>query len=182
VRAVAHVVDATGTPFVDAGIIGGPPKAGGRGPTFYASGASARNFAALSDFGLTIKVLDGPVGEASALKMSYAGVTKGLTALAATMALASTRAESAPLLAAELAESQPELSRWIASSLPGMYSKAYRWVAEMREIASFIGPDQPEARILEGAAELYERLAVDFDANQSETGALSAFVELLKQR
>jgi 3-hydroxyisobutyrate dehydrogenase-like beta-hydroxyacid dehydrogenase len=182
VRAVAKVVEATGAPFVDAGIIGGPPKAGGRGPTFYASGAAAREFAVLEEFGLVIKVLDGPVGEASALKMSYAGVTKGLTALAATMVLAGTRTDAAALLAAELAASQPELARWIASSLPGMYPKAYRWVAEMREIAAFIGRDQPEARILDGAADLYERMAADFDGKQTETGALSAFVELLRQR
>lgn len=61
----------------------------------------------LAQHGLTIKLLDGPVGAASGLKMSYAGITKGLTALAAAMMLAATRFGAASDQAAELAESQP---------------------------------------------------------------------------
>src|SRR6266705_1709011 len=72
---------AAGAPFVDAGIIGGPPKPGGKGPAFYASGADAPRFAALRDHGLDVRVLDGAIGAASGLKMSYAGITKGFTAI-----------------------------------------------------------------------------------------------------
>jgi 3-hydroxyisobutyrate dehydrogenase-like beta-hydroxyacid dehydrogenase len=179
VKTIAAVVQATGAAFVDAGIIGGPPKAdGSAGPTIYASGDAARDFATLRDCGLDIRTLDGaPVGAASALKMSYAGITKGLTALASSMALAASRAGIADLLAAELAASQPALARWIVASVPGMYSKAYRWVAEMEEIAAFIGNDMPEADILRGAAGLYDRIASDEGGNAQETSQLSLFVE-----
>jgi 3-hydroxyisobutyrate dehydrogenase-like beta-hydroxyacid dehydrogenase len=177
---IADAIGVTGAGFVDAGIIGGPPKRGGDGPTFYACGAPVRAFAVLADYGLDIKVIDAPVGAASALKMSYAGITKGLTALAATMALAAQRAGVTPLLAAELADSQPALAAWIRAAIPGMYAKAYRWVAEMDEIAAFIGADRAESGIPESAARLYERLAADFAGGKTEIDALSEFAKLLR--
>jgi len=74
---VAAVIAPTGSPFVDAGIIGRPPKPGDAGPRIYASGAAAPRVASLRDYGLDIRVLDGALSAASALKMSYAGITKG---------------------------------------------------------------------------------------------------------
>src|SRR5258707_8221890 len=47
VAAIATIVETTGTPFVDAGIIGGPPKPGAAGPVFYLSGEKAGDVAAL---------------------------------------------------------------------------------------------------------------------------------------
>jgi len=69
----------------------------------------------------------GPVGAASALKMAYAGLNKGLTALAAAMAPAATRTGAAKALREELAYSQPQLLAHIGRSLPDMYPKAHRW-------------------------------------------------------
>jgi hypothetical protein len=60
--------------------------------------------------------------------------------------------------------------------MPAMYSKAYRWVAEMDEISDFIGDENAEHAMLEAAGQLYERLAVDFDGKKQEISALSAFV------
>ena len=51
------------------------------GPRFYASGPQASRFAALKDYGLDVRVLGGPLSAASAMKMSYAGITKGTQAL-----------------------------------------------------------------------------------------------------
>ncbi|HUN52078.1 MAG TPA: DUF1932 domain-containing protein [Candidatus Sulfotelmatobacter sp.] len=176
VQAIAEVIAATGAPFVDAGIIGGPPKPEGKGPAFYASGAEAGRLAVLRDFGLDVPLLDGPIGAASALKMSYAGITKGLTALGSVMLLAATRGGAAAALQRELAQSQPALLAWLTRQVPGMYPKAYRWVAEMQEIADFAGDDPAGRRIFEGAAELYQRLAADVAGEQAEVGALSAFL------
>jgi L-threonate 2-dehydrogenase len=84
-----------GTRLIDAGIIGGPPTAGtqdpAQGPRIYASGADAHELARLTKYGLDIAVLDGPVGAASALKLAYAGMTKGFTALATAMVNAASR-------------------------------------------------------------------------------------------
>ena len=64
----------------------------------YTSGPDAEA-SVLGDRGLDVRVVDGPIGAVSALKMSHAGITKGLTALGAAMMLAATRADAAADLA-----------------------------------------------------------------------------------
>ena len=175
VEAIAAIVRPAGCPFVDAGIIGGPPKADYAGPTFYLSGERARDVAVLNEFGLPCEVLEGPVGAASALKMSYAGITKGLTALASVMILAATRAGTAEALHRELARSQPALLAWFERQVPSMFGKAYRWVGEMEEIAGFVENDAAGRDLFDGAARLYQRLAADFAGAKNETGLLARF-------
>jgi L-threonate 2-dehydrogenase len=172
---IAAVIAAAGCAFIDGGIIGGPPTPGGKGPALYVSGPEAARATALIAHGLDIRVLEGPVGAASALKMSYAGITKGFTALGAAMALAATRAGAAEALHRELADSQPALLGWLTRQVPRMYPKAYRWVAEMEEIAGFIGAPDAGAPMLDGAARLYQRIANDAEGEQHDTSALSAF-------
>jgi putative dehydrogenase len=58
-----------------------------------------------------------------------------------------------------------------------MYSKAYRWVAEMEEIAEFVGDDAAAKKLFEANAQLYQRIAKDFDGAQEEVGALAEFVK-----
>jgi 3-hydroxyisobutyrate dehydrogenase-like beta-hydroxyacid dehydrogenase len=174
---IAEAVGATGCPFVGAGIIGPPPKPGSTNTKFYASGPAAGLFAKLNDFGLIVRVLQGPLTAASSLKMSYAGITKGFTALGAAMMLAATRGGSAEALKAELAESRPDLLGYLTRQVPAMYSKAYRWVAELEEISDFVGKDHAEHAMLTAAARLYERIAEDVEGGKKETGALDAFLE-----
>lgn len=176
-QAVADIVAATGCVFVDAGIIGPPPRPGTTNTKFYASGPRARDFAALNDFGLIVRVLDGPLTAASALKMSYAGITKGLTALGAAMMLAATRGGSAQALKAELTESQPELLRFFERMVPPMYGKAYRWVAELDEIAGFVGAERPEGAMFTAAARFYEEIAADVAGDSRETATLDSFLK-----
>ena len=109
---IGHVIVRAGSPFVDAGIIGGPPKAGYDGPGIYASGPDAGRFGSLAEFGLVVHVMNGPIGAASAMKMSYAGITKGFTALGCMMMLAAARGGVAEGLRAELERSQPALLPW----------------------------------------------------------------------
>ena len=66
--------------FVDAGIIGPPPKQKDT-TRFYASGKDAREFEMLSEFGLDVRVVGTEIGQASGLKMTYASLTKGIAAL-----------------------------------------------------------------------------------------------------
>lgn len=176
VRDVAAVIAATGTPFADAGIIGGPPRAGYGGPVFYYCGADAEPLRRLNDFGLVFRHVDGSIGAASALKMSYGGITKGLTAVGAAMLLAATRAGVAEALHAELAASQPNLLAYFQRSVPDMFGKAYRWVAEMDEIAHFTGGG-PSREMYEAIADLYERLAADNRGEKADISALAKFFE-----
>jgi len=151
------------TNFIDAGIIGGPPVAGtqdpAKGPRFYASGRDAYLMTRLADFGLDVAVLDGPVGHASGLKLSYAGLTKGFTALCATMLGAAEREGLVDALRTELARSQPSFLARMERALRDMRPKAYRWVAEMQQIAEFVDSPDEGATIYEGAALLFQRIA-----------------------
>jgi 3-hydroxyisobutyrate dehydrogenase-like beta-hydroxyacid dehydrogenase len=176
VERIAAAVAPTGCPFVDAGIIGSPPKPGEKGPRLYASGPAAPRFATLAQYGLDIRVLDGPMSAASALKMSYAGITKGTQALGAAMMLAATRGGSADALFKELQGSQKEMLAWFTRALSLMPPKAYRWVAEMHEIAGFVGDDPAAHELYEGAAHFYERIAEDFASGRNDVAALKAFL------
>ena len=176
VERVAAAIAPTECPFVDAGIIGAPPKPGDAGPRFYASGAAAPRFSTLRDYGLDVRVLDGAMSAASALKMSYAGITKGTQAIGAAMMLAAARAGSADALFAELQSSQKELFPWLKRQLTLMPPKAYRWVAEMQEIAGFVGDDPAAHDLYEGAAHFYERFAEDFEQDKKDAAALAAFL------
>jgi hypothetical protein len=140
------------------------------------AGPNAARVAALRAFGLDIRVLEGPADAASALKMSYAGITKGFTALASVMLLASVRGGTAKELHAELASSQKELLRWLEGSIPRMYDKAYRWVAEMEEISGFVSSQPSDAAVHAAFARFYERIAADQAGPKEETGALTAFL------
>ena len=173
---IAAVIAETGAPFAAAGIIGPPPKPGSNNTKIYTSGLAAGRLATLGDYGLIVPVLDGPLTAASALKMSYAGITKGFTALGTTMMLAASRGGAAEALQAELADSRPDLLGYLSKMVPGMYSKAYRWVAELDEISDFVGKDHPESAMLAGAARLYERIADDFEGDKQEIAALDAFL------
>lgn len=161
---IQKIAEGAGMRFSDGGIIGPPPSETGD-PVLYLSGPAASEAAGLRSFGLRTEVLHGPVGEASALKLAYAGITKGLAALGATMMLAAARAGVEEQLMAELDVSQPELAQGFAKSIPAMLPKSGRWVSEMHEIADFIGPEFPEHGIYRGVAGLYERL---FDAHRAD--------------
>ena len=143
----------------------------------HASGPEAARFAPLGDFGINVNVIEGPIGAASALKMSYAGITKGVTALGAMMMLAAHRGGVAEGLRGEFDRSQPALLPWFQRSIPASYSKAYRFVGEMDEIAEYVGEDPAARKMFEAISEFYARLAADFEGKQDETDALSAFLK-----
>jgi hypothetical protein len=90
------------------------------------------------------------------------------------MALAAHRAGVADALHAELAASQPQVLGRLTGSVPDMFPKAYRWVAEMEEIASFVG-ERAEREMFQSIAGLYERLAVDTESSKEEIEALAKF-------
>jgi putative dehydrogenase len=156
VAQIAECLAPAGGRVVDGGIIGLPPVPGNPGPRLYVSGPAAAEIETLRRYDLDVRRLDGPIGAASALKMSYAGITKGLTAIGSAMILGATLGDCAADLRRELADSQPALFAYLRRSIPGMYGKAYRWVAEMEEIAGFVGDD---GAIYDGFAALYQRLA-----------------------
>ena len=92
------------------------------------------------------------------------------------MMLAAVRSGSADALVAELQGSQKQLFPWLKRQLELMPPEAYRWVAEMQEIAGFVGDDPAARDLYQGAARFYERFAEDFEAEKKDAAALAAFL------
>jgi 3-hydroxyisobutyrate dehydrogenase-like beta-hydroxyacid dehydrogenase len=154
-RRIGEVVEAAGARFVDAGIIGPPPKPGASATRFYASGKDAAGFAQLRDFGLDVRVIGERPGDASALKMCYAALTKGTTALMTELAVAAERLGVSGALGAELAMSQGAMLERMHRAVPEMVPKAHRWVGEMAEIAQTFAACGLTPLTFEGAAAIY---------------------------
>ena len=182
VQRIEEIIGSAQAPFVDGGIIGFPPQPGGKSPAFYLSGEYAGDLAVLKDLGLDVRIVEGPVGAASALKMSYAGIVKGLAGIGSAMVVAATKAGAADALRDELALSQPAVLARLEVALPDMIPKAYRWVAEMREISGFLGPDHPASQIYEGFARWFEHLAADANGEAVDAALLKAFAARVAQK
>ena len=154
----------TGLALVDAGILGGPPTPEGYTPRIYASGPQAPAFAALEAHGLDIPVLSDRIGDASALKMAYAGTTKGAHAVMISMMLGAMRSGVGEAFVREMKHSQAGRLEAAVRQMPMVLKKAYRWDGEMEEIARFLAPEAGGAEIFQGAARLYRALAADVEA------------------
>jgi 3-hydroxyisobutyrate dehydrogenase-like beta-hydroxyacid dehydrogenase len=169
-RGIADSLAPSRCAFIDGGIIGGPPAAGpaGTGPRIYVSGPDAHLVTPLRNYGLDVSIVEGPLGAASALKMSYAGLTKGLIALGAALIIGASRDGVDSALREEFARSQPELLAMLVRRIPAAFPKAHRWVAEMEQIAEFLGGPGSGSTIYTGAAQLYRKLATEL--NDGEKG------------
>jgi len=158
-RQVGEVVEAAGARFVDAGIIGPPPKPGASATRLYASGGGAGAFARLGNFGLDVRIIGEEPGQASALKMCYAALTKGTTALMTELSIAAARLGVGDPLREELAQSQPAMLERMRRAVPEMVPKAHRWVGEMAEIAKTFDACGLTPLTFEGAAAIYAQVA-----------------------
>jgi 3-hydroxyisobutyrate dehydrogenase-like beta-hydroxyacid dehydrogenase len=155
---IRAVVQAAGARYVDGGIIGPPPE--GPQPTarLYLSGADAPAVAALfAGTGFETPVLDGGPTAASALKMAYAGWTKGTAALLLTMREAARAHGVEEALVREWEHSIPSLPDRSVQAARAADEKGWRWVAEMREIAATLAAADLPAGFHEAAAEVFER-------------------------
>ena len=172
---IAGTLAEAGCDVIDGAIVGAPPQPGEKGPRIYVSGDHSDRASVLRTLGLGVRQIDGPIGAAAALKMSYAGINKGVIAIGTAMLLAACRSGASTGLHQELGESLPQLLSKFQTGIPDMYPNTYRWVAEMREIAAFLGEDKAAAMIFEGAAQLYDRLATDIANAGKERGTLDGF-------
>ncbi|MCC5642967.1 DUF1932 domain-containing protein [Nostoc sp. CHAB 5824] len=159
VKRIAQLIESSGATFVDASIIGPPPRVPGR-TRIYASGKQADEFQQLRNYGLDIRVIGDEIGQASGLKMSYAALTKGLTAIGTELLIAAHRLGLDEQLWNEVSSSQPELAAILTRSIPSMTPKAHRWIGEMEEIAETFQELGLTERIFYGAADVY-RLVKD---------------------
>jgi L-threonate 2-dehydrogenase len=154
-RKVGDVMAAVGVPYVDGGIIGGPPATSETPTRLYASGPDAPYLTRLQTPELQVRVVGPAIGQASGLKMCYAALTKGLTALATEALAAGHVLGLEALLRSELQDSQGALLAWMERAIPRMPPKAGRWIGEMEEIAATFGAVGLPPELMVGAAALY---------------------------
>jgi hypothetical protein len=156
--------------FLDGGIIGGPPKQLADGtwkkPSVVLSGAVelSPTFEALANT-LNMKLVSQKIGAASTLKMSYAALTKGLTALSILSFSTAERESLLPELLEHLDAYSPHTASLARAGVIGMSPKAYRWVDEMHGIGETFdsegGWDGVGAGVYGGIAEIYRTVAED---------------------
>ncbi len=159
VRKLGEVITSAGGIFVDASIIGPPPRRPGA-TRFYASGPQLNAFTNLNNYGLDVRVLGDEIGLASAIKMCYASLTKGLTALCTELLTAAEMLGVSDALTEEFKLSQATLYERMERGLPNMPPKARRWIGEMEEISDTFAHVGLTPNILTGAADMY-RLVSD---------------------
>ena len=159
----AHEIDgiirAAGGFCVDGSILRVTTREGKSELRLYVSGPEAAELTRINDEILKIRVVGEKVGNASALKMCYGAFTKGALALGVELLLASHKLGVADEVAAEFEDTQPEVYKWILGRTIGMAPKAYRYVPEMREVATTFEDAGMTRRMLEGAADMFEMLA-----------------------
>jgi len=158
-RDADRLVREAGGMFIDGGIIGPPPRGEKDKPRIYVSGPDAYLFEQISHPNLLVRVISERVGDASGVKMCYAAMTKGTTALAVELLVAARKLGVEQALEKELRESRNDVFDWQMKNIPAMPPKAYRWVPEMQEIAKTFGELGLTRRIFEGATDIYALVA-----------------------
>ncbi|MBL7200265.1 MAG: NAD(P)-dependent oxidoreductase [Anaerolineae bacterium] len=179
VRAIGEEIVSAGGQFVDASIIGGPPR-GGSSPRVYVSGPDTRPFEALGRYGLHVIPIGAEIGLASAIKMCYAGWTKGSTALLTEILTAAKVLGVFDALQQEYERSQSALIRRM-QGLPAMPIKSRRFVGEMEEIAKTFGHVGLTPNIHSGAADMYRLVGSTHlaDRTPEDTSPLPSLEETL---
>jgi len=157
---IAAILAPSGVHFIDGCIIGSAAKMG-RGSMVYVSGPQAARVQELSSFSIPIKVLGANTSQASAFKVVYAGLTKGLQGLFVELLMGARKFGLLDEILNRYEESFPGLLDKVAGSIVGLRIHAGRRAEEMDELKrtfnhhgmkSFMAP--AVQKVLESIAEL----------------------------
>ena len=182
---IAQTLVPAGVNFVDGCIIGAASKMG-KGTIVYVSGPDASRLQALEAFNIPVKVLGPVTNQASAFKVVYAGLTKGLQGLFCELLMGARRFGLMKEIRAQYEESFPGLLDKVSSSIVGLRIHAGRRAEEMDELKrtfnrhglkSFMVP--AVQKVLEAIAQLDVRQESDSGARQ---GDLMGTLELFYQK
>jgi len=186
--AVGKVIAEAGATFVDGGIIGLAPGHGAA-PRFYVSGPDHASLSVLDGQGIRV-IGSGPeIGQASAMKMTYAALTKGTWTLQTAVLLAAERLGVTGALLREFENSQSAALASMRASVPFLPADSARWVGEMEEISRTFADAGVTPQFHEGAAEIFRLLETtpfasetraDMDRTRTLEESLSVYKDYLK--
>ena len=157
VREIAGVIDDAGAPFIDAGIVGNAP--GKATPRFYVSGPDTAAMEDLDGCGFLVKLCGSAPGEASAVKMCYAALTKGTFTLHTALLMAAKSLGVYETVLEEFQYSQCSTLSKMENSVPFIPADAGRWIGEMEEIATTFCEAGVTRSFHDGAASVLRVLA-----------------------
>ncbi len=167
---IANILAPAGVSFVDGCIIGGASRIG-KGTIVYASGGEAARMRDLEAFGIPIRVLGPNTNQASAFKIVYAGLTKGLQGLFCELLMGAQRFGLLSEIRAQYDESFPGLLEKVASSIVGLRIHAARRAEEMDELKRTFDHYGMTALMAPAAQQVLEAIAALELGGPSATGA-----------
>jgi len=146
--------------YIDGSIIGGPPNKSYK-PRLYVSGKYAKEVLHLKSLAFDIINLGNVTQLASSIKMCYASLTKGTSALLLSLILLADKLEVLNYLSEELEYSQKDTFDKIINSFPSISNKSDRWIGEMEEIASTYVDKELNPGVFDNASYIYRLLSKD---------------------
>jgi 3-hydroxyisobutyrate dehydrogenase-like beta-hydroxyacid dehydrogenase len=160
---VRSVIQDAGGRVLDLSIIGPPPAVMPRGelatPQFYVAGGDVELLTEYRHHGLDVRVIGATPGAAKALKMCYAGITKGVIAIVVEMLLAGRRMGVSTELMAQMNVTQQGILRQVSRQAEGFAPKSHRWVGEMHEMELTFAALELPTGFFQAAGEIFDRLA-----------------------
>jgi 3-hydroxyisobutyrate dehydrogenase-like beta-hydroxyacid dehydrogenase len=132
-ESINTVLSHNGVSFVDGCIIGSAAKMD-KGAVVYVSGPEAARLLELGSYGFSVQVLGAGTSQASAFKIIYAGLTKGLQGLFVELLMGAKSFGLLDEIIKRYEESFPGLLDKVASSIVGLRIHAGRRAEEMDEL------------------------------------------------
>ena len=156
-KRIDGIILGAGAKCMDAGIIGSPPSDKAT-PRVYASGPHMDAIRFID--GANMRLIDmGPeIGRASAIKMCYAGLTKGSNALRAAVLVSGEMLGIGTELKEVLSTTQKQQWEAMNSAVPFLSCDAGRWSGEMEQIAETFASAGVTDKIHKGAADIFRFL------------------------
>jgi 3-hydroxyisobutyrate dehydrogenase-like beta-hydroxyacid dehydrogenase len=170
--------------FVDGCIIGSAARLAKA--VVYVSGPRAEELRGLQDSGFSVQVLGSTTGQASAFKIVYAGLTKGLQALLTELLIGARKFDLLQEIMRRYDESFPGLVSKVGSGISSLPIHAGRRAEEMRELRATFRHHGLKAIIAPGTQKILAQIAELNSGKPSETGGregdLLETLELFFQR
>ena len=183
--AITAVLAPAGVNFVDGCIIGGASRMG-QGTMVYVSGPDAVRLQALEAFNIPIKILGPRTNQASAFKVVYAGLTKGLQGLFCELLMGARKFGLLNEIRSQYEGSFPGLLDKVSGSIIGLRIHAGRRAEEMDELRRTFNTHGLKSFMAPGAQKVLAAIAALNVGQASTSGArqgdLAETLELFYQQ
>jgi 3-hydroxyisobutyrate dehydrogenase-like beta-hydroxyacid dehydrogenase len=155
--------------FVDGCIIGSAAKMG-QGTVVYVSGPQAALIQALEQFGFSVRLLGPEIAQASAFKIVYAGLTKGLQGLFVELLIGARKFGLLDEILKQYEESFPGLPGKVGQSIAALPVHAGRRAEEMKELSQTFAHYGLKAVMAPATEKVLKSIAALEAGKASETG------------